>query len=229
MSEHNTHREPHPGHYAHDPHDPEHGQVESSELSPKPVLLFLAVLFIATTFIFFVVKGLDWGFRKLDEANQGQSATQIETQGRKLPPSPMPLLQGAPGRKSTATTDKPTDLPLEEMEDLRKSTSETLNNYDWVDKPGGIARVPIDRAKAMIAEKGLPTLPSPDISEEVQTAETVRKEVLNAGSNAGRVIRVQKPPQQPVPRPIQQPAPQSAQPQPAKPQRNQQQVQPQKQ
>src|SRR5262249_3033802 len=198
-------------------------------LSPKPVLLFLAVLFIATTFVFFVVKGLDWAFRKLDEANQGQSATQVETQGRKLPPSPMPLLQGAPGRDSTATTDKPTDLPLEAMENLRKSKDKKLNNYGWVKKPEGIARVPIDRAKAMIGEKGLRTLPSPDTSKEVQTAETLRKEVLNAGSNAGRVINVQKPPQQPVPRPIQQPAPQSAQPQSAKPQRNQQQVQPQKQ
>src|SRR5262245_57925161 len=79
----------------------------------------------------------------------------------------------------------------------------------------------------MIAEKGLPLLPSPTISEEMQKVETVRREVGVAGSNAGRVISVQKPSQQPVPRPAQQPAqqpaPQSAQPQSAKPQ----QVQPQ--
>ena len=220
MSDHNPY-------HGHDPHDPEHGQVESSALSPKPVLLFLAVLFIATSFVFFVVKGLDWGFRRLDEANQGQSATQVQTQDRKLPPSPMPLLQGAPGRGSTTTTDKPTDLPLEDMEKVRKSTDETLTSYGWVKKPEGIVRVPIDRAKQMIAEKGLPTLPSPAISEEVQTAETVRKEVLNAGSNAGRIISVQKPPQQPVSQPTQQPAPQSAKPQSARPRQNQQQVPPQ--
>jgi hypothetical protein len=41
----------------------------------------------------------------------------------------------------------------------------------------------------MIAEKGLASLPSPTISEEVQKAETLRKEVLNAGSNAGRMIK----------------------------------------
>src|SRR2546422_9078344 len=102
MSDHNQH-------YGHDPHDPDHGQVERSALSPKPVLLFLAVVFIATTFVFFVVKGLDWGFRRLAESNQGQSATQVQTQGRQLPPEP--LLQGAPGKE-----DKPTLLPLEEME-----------------------------------------------------------------------------------------------------------------
>jgi cytoskeletal protein RodZ len=213
-------------HHGHDPHDPDHGQVESSSVSPKPVLLFLAVLFISTAFVFFVVKGMDWGFKKLDESKKEQYATEIKTQDRKLPPSPMPLLQGAPGRDSTATTDKPTDLPLEAMENLRKSTDEKLSSYGWVDKPGGIAHVPIDRAKDMIAEKGLPTLQSTAITEEVQTAETVRKEVLNAGSNAGRVISVQKPTQRPVPQPAQQPAPQSAQPQSARPQQNQQ-VQPQ--
>lgn len=214
MSDHNPR-------HGHDPHDPDHGQVESSALSPKPVLLFLAVLFVATAFVFFVVKGLDFGFRKLDAMTQGQPATQVQTDARKLPPEP--LLQGAPGKGSTATTDKPTDLPLEAMENLRKSTDEKLNSYGWVDKPGGVAHVPIDRAKAMIAEKGLPALPSPTISEELQNAETVRRELRVAGSNAGRVISVQKPTRQPVPQPTQQPAPQPSQPQPAQPQ----QVQPQ--
>jgi hypothetical protein len=218
MSDHNPHHDPRHGH---DPNDPDHGQVESSALSPKPVLLFLAVLFVATAFVFFVVRGLDFGLRKLDAASQGQPATQLRTNERQLPPEP--LLQGAPGQGSTATVDKPTDLPLEAMGRLRKSTDEKLNSYGWVDKPGGVAHVPIDRAKAMIAEKGLPALPSPTISEELQKAQTVRQEVGVAGSNAGRVISVQKPTQQPVPQPTQQPAPRPAQPQSAQPQ----QVQPQ--
>ncbi|HZF38191.1 MAG TPA: hypothetical protein VE715_05180 [Blastocatellia bacterium] len=208
MSDHN----PHHG----DPHDPDHGQVESSALSPKPVLLFLAVLFVATTFVFFVVKGLDFGFRKLDEATQGQPATQVET-GRQLPPEP--LLQGAPGEGSTATRNDPTTLPLEAMENLRKETGKKLASYGWVDKPGGIAHIPIDRVKDMIAEKGLPSLPSPTISEEVQKAETVRKEVLNAGSSAGRMIKVPGQSQQPTQQPAQQ--------QEQKPRQNQQQVPPQ--
>ncbi|MBO0724567.1 MAG: hypothetical protein J2P52_03125 [Blastocatellia bacterium] len=178
MSEHN------PNH-GRDAHDPDYGKVESSAMSPKPVLLFLAVLFVATAFVFFVVKGLDWTFKKLEleTASQGQPATQIQS-GRQLPPEP--LLQGAPGKD-----DKPTDLPLDAMENLRKETDAKLNSYGWVDKPGEIAHIPINRAKDIIADKGLPSLPSPTISEEVQKAEMVRKEVLDAVSSAGRMIKTQ--------------------------------------
>jgi hypothetical protein len=178
-------------------HDPDYGRVESSVLSPKPILLFLAVLFVATSFVFFVVKGLDWAFNRLElnEAGQGQPATQVDA-GRRLPPEP--LLQGAPGQGSTTDKNEPTKLPLEAMETLRKETDDKLKSYGWVDKPGGVVHVSIDRAKNMIADKGLPSLPTSAITEEVQRAETVRKEILNAGSSAGRIIKAPAQSQQPV-------------------------------
>jgi hypothetical protein len=205
MSNHNPH---------HDAHDPDHGQVESSALSPKPVLLFLAVLFVSTAFVFFVVKGLDWAFKKLEleKASQGQPATQVQA-GRQIPPEP--ILQGAPGKD-----DKPTELPLEAMATLRQQTTQKLNSYGWVDKSAGVTHIPINRAKDLIAEKGLLELQSPAITDEIQNAEKVRKEINDAGSNAGRAIKVTGESRQPL-----QPAvPQSAPPA----QQNQQQVPPQK-
>jgi hypothetical protein len=216
MSEHNPHQ-------GHDRHGQEREQVESSVLQPRPVLLFLVILFVATAFVFVIVKGLDFGLRKLDESNQGQAATQVETRGRQLPPEP--LLQGAPGKD-----DKPTDLPLDEMGRVRKETSEKLNSYGWVDKSGGVARIPIDRAKEMLAEKGLPALPSATISDELQKAETVRKEILNAESSAGRIIKTPGQNQQQIQRPAQpqeqnpqqdQKVQRPAQPQEQKPQQDQ--------
>jgi hypothetical protein len=209
MSNHN----PHSGH---DPHDQDHGQVESSALSPKPVLLFMAVLFVATAFVFFVVKGLDFGFRKLEleNAGQGQSQTEIQS-GRRLPPEP--LLQGAPGKD-----DHPTELPLEAMATLRKQKEQRLESYGWVDKTSGVAHIPIDRAKDIIAEKGLPALPSPAITEGVQNAATARKEILNAGSSAGQMIKTPAQSQGPAPQPTLQPGPLAAQ----QPQQIQQQVPP---
>lgn len=198
----------------HGQHGHENNQVESSSIQPRPILMFLVILGVATAFVFVVVKGLDWGLRKVGEESQGQAATQVETQERKLPPEP--LLQGAPGKGSTATTDVPTELPLEEMERTRKETAEKSNSYGWIDKSNGVARIPIDRAKEIIAEKGLPSLPTTTIAEEVRKAEMIRKQTLNADSSGGRAIRIQQLAVQPaaVQSAVQQPAPQNA-PQPA--------------
>ena len=68
MSEHNPN-------YGHDRHGHDQEQVESSVLQPRPVLLFLVILFVATAFVFVIVKGLDFGLRKFGESNQGQAAT----------------------------------------------------------------------------------------------------------------------------------------------------------
>lgn len=183
----------------------------------------MAVLFIATTFVFVVVKGLDWAFQKLDGASPAQTATDVQA-GRQIPPEP--VLQGAPGQGSTATKNVPTTLPLEAMQVLREETTKKLGSYGWVDKPGGVAHIPIDRAKDIIAERGLPALPSPTITEEVQTAEIVRKEVLNAGPSGGQMLKIPGQSRQPATQPVQQPATQPAQPQDQKPQQNQQQVPP---
>jgi hypothetical protein len=50
----------------------------------------------------------------------------------------------------------------------------------------------------MIAEKGLPSLPTTTISEEVRKAEAARKMVLNADSSAGRMLKAQPQIQQPA-------------------------------
>ena len=213
MSEHNPQ-------HGHGQHGHGHDQVESSALAPRPVLLFLAILFIATAFVFVIVKGLDFGLKKLDEPNKDQAATEVVTGGRQLPPQPM--LQGAPGKD-----DKPTLLPLEDMERVRKETNEKINSYGWVDKSGGVARIPIDRAKDMIAEKGLPSLPSATISEDLQKAETVRREVLGAGSSAGRLIKTPGQTKQPAQPPAQPPVQRPVQPQDQNPQQNPQKVPPQ--
>jgi len=71
---------------------------------------------------------------------------------------------------------------------VKKKLTFEAENYGWVDKQAGIARIPIERAKQIIAEKGLPSLPSGVISDEVQKAEAVRKQVLNAVGSGGQMI-----------------------------------------
>jgi hypothetical protein len=42
------------------------------------------------------------------------------------------------------------------LRQLRQSETEQLHGYGWVDQPAGVARLPIEEAKKLILERGLP-------------------------------------------------------------------------
>jgi hypothetical protein len=166
----------------HDQRDQHNLQPESSGITPKPIIMFLVVLTVSTILVFLIVQGLLYGFRKMDKAYQPQPVTALpEGLERKFPPEPR--LQGAP-----APGEQLSPLPLEDMKIYRERISQEAGSYSWVVKDSGIARIPLERAKALIAERGLP-VGSEKLVEEVRKAETARKQVLEAESSAGRAIK----------------------------------------
>ena len=46
--------------------------------------------------------------------------------------------------------------PREDLRALRAHEDEVLNNYAWVDKNGGVVRVPIEEAMKITLKRGLP-------------------------------------------------------------------------
>jgi hypothetical protein len=46
--------------------------------------------------------------------------------------------------------------PFKDVYGLRQTEQEKLTSYGWVDKEGGIARIPIDRAMDVMLQKGFP-------------------------------------------------------------------------
>jgi hypothetical protein len=46
-----------------------------------------------------------------------------------------------------------------EINDFRLQEEKTLNSYGWIDQQAGVARIPIDRAMQLLAQRGLPTRP----------------------------------------------------------------------
>ena len=170
MSEHNEHQH----------HD--HQEPESSSIKAKPILVFLGVLAAATAFVFVLIWGL---LRVLDmrrEADTTPPVSRVELPDgqRKLPPEPR--LQGAPGPTG------PTLLPLDDWRVYKEMTDKQVASYGWVDKAAGIARVPIERAKELAVEQGLPLL-SEKLAGEVERAEATRRMALGADSSGGREIR----------------------------------------
>ena len=57
----------------------------------------------------------------------------------------------APVPEPRLLTDEPANLAA-----FRAREAEKVETYGWVDRPGGIARIPVERAKDLILERGLP-------------------------------------------------------------------------
>jgi hypothetical protein len=70
---------------------------------------------------------------------------------RRPPPSPLSFGAEPPPEPRLLTR------PGADMAALRAEEDQILNSYGWIDRERGIVRVPIDRAIALLAERGLPT------------------------------------------------------------------------
>lgn len=68
--------------------------------------------------------------------------------------------------------------PFKDVYLLRKGEAEKLESYGWVDKEGGVARIPIDRAMEVLLQRGLPA----------RTDGGDGRNVVTQDSSAGRTI-----------------------------------------
>lgn len=90
------------------------------------------------------------------------------------------LAQRAPRAGEEAGVGEPSELPLSgprldpnqprELAAMRAEERVILEGYGWVDRTGGLARIPIDRAIRLLAEKGLP-VPTPAAEQPSQAME----------------------------------------------------------
>jgi hypothetical protein len=112
---------------------------EASDANVGAVFRFGFGLLIAVVIILFLV-WLLFGYFARREAGSGvrQFPLAAEEQNR-LPPQP---------RLQTN--------PRQDLLDLRTSENDILNSYGWVDKAGGVVRIPITEAMKLTVERGLP-------------------------------------------------------------------------
>ncbi|MCS6926547.1 MAG: hypothetical protein NZ578_11670 [Candidatus Binatia bacterium] len=110
---------------------------ESYAVDIRPLVLFglgLAVLVVVSALL------MAWLFGYFGERQVRQEAPTSLFREERQPP-PAPRLQ----------VDPPADLRR-----LRAAEDAVLQSYGWVDRDAGIVRIPIDRAIALLAERGLP-------------------------------------------------------------------------
>lgn len=127
---------------------------ELRDLRPRNIALFGAALVIV---IGLVLAVSHWIF----EYNAARQAKE------QIAPSPL------------AHTRVPTPEPhlqvygAQDLQEMRAAEDRVLNGYAWIDKNAGIVRIPVDRAIALLAKKGLPVRPQ----GSMQQAKSERQKV----------------------------------------------------
>ncbi len=121
--------------------------------------LWLAVAMMMSVAI---VYGVFWLFEGQERAaNQAAQKYPLAVGQEKAPPAPNLQMQ-----------------PFQDIFQLRHDESAKLDTYGWVDKDGGIARIPISRAMELTLQRGLPA----------RTAGGNALDVVTQDSSSGRTI-----------------------------------------
>ena len=143
-------------------HPSSSGSAPGYELRDVNVRLFaafitgLSVLTIAALLIV-------WGFTDFMSSRQHKSEPPVSPLAGTLPKEPPePRLQVRPAA---------------DLQKVRVSEEEVLNSYAWIDQKGGIARIPINHAMDLLAERGLPARSKSDT--EIPAAQKGRESGRN--------------------------------------------------
>lgn len=138
-------------------HNRSNAGVESSDLNVAPIVWFLTSLTVSTVIIFLLMGGLVNLLESRAEKAEGKLSPFASERDR-IPPEPR--VQLAPSRVEQVEGNEGPDLkddhPLVEMERVRREENEKLSSYSWVDEKNGVVRIPIDEAKRLLLERGLP-------------------------------------------------------------------------
>jgi len=125
-----------------------HVDHESTDVNVRGVVLATSVL-IVVTLLAMGLAGALFGYLNR-EAEQAQGRSPMATTEVQLPPPP--VIQ---------------HHPEDDLRQMQEEQARILNGYRWVNKDGGVARIPIDRAMKVLLERGLLT-PKPPAEPAAQ-------------------------------------------------------------
>jgi hypothetical protein len=111
------------------------GGYEKQDVGFRFAMLFVSALLVAVVVVLIF---LVWFYRVIVPPRQPSAQTPIAQQ-RPLPPAPVLQVN-----------------PAVDMQRFREREEQKVSSYGWVDEKGGVARVPVQRAMEIVAERGLP-------------------------------------------------------------------------
>ena len=112
---------------------------ETRDMSVRPIAIFVVGLFVLTSVVLLLMVGL------FDYYAARQAKLDV-------PPSPLAIREPPPEPRLQVA-------PAKELEEMRAAEDAVLNSYGWIDREDGVVRIPIDRAMALLLQRGLPVRP----------------------------------------------------------------------
>ena len=113
---------------------------EESDVNVRAILGYGAGLMAVAVVVHVFLWWLLGVYQTQDYRSQTQAYPLAAGQHEQLPPSPR--LQ---------------NNPQQDMRELRARQEAVLKGYGWINREGGVARIPIEEAMRIIVERGLPT------------------------------------------------------------------------
>lgn len=122
---------------------------EQSDLSIKTLFWGLVVLLVVTTAAALAMAVM-W------------DVLDARIAGMQPPPSPLVQTDVEPPEPRLETTPREVRTRIDALRTLQAST------YTWLDRDGGVARIPVERAMEILVERGLPYSGEAEAAPEVQ-------------------------------------------------------------
>ena len=152
---------------------------EHADINIRAVIGSAIILFVVVVVSQLVMWGLFVVFEKQATANEPAVSPLA------APPTTMPKNQIGTAVFTPETMAGPQLLTNEPMnlQQQRDKEQKVLHGYGWVNQGAGVARMPIDQAKKLIVERGLPVREGEEVSPTLGTRLPARGE-----SSGGRII-----------------------------------------
>lgn len=161
---------------------------EHSDVNIRGILMFAAGLILVAIVVHVLMAAL---FNVL-ENNARKNDAQLSPLTERAPEMPTTTVESPTFGHARGGAQLLTNEPMA-LEKLQSEEAKKLGTYGWVDGKPGVAHMPIDEAKKLILERGVPVRAGDPLDPALGTHAAARGE-----SSGGRTIPTGKPAQQPT-------------------------------
>lgn len=130
---------------------------ERSDVNVRALLWFAVIFVVFGVFTHFLLWALFKQFAREARRDVRPPLTAMQRPTDAGVPQE-PRLQPFPTEEGGQLMPPTRDTPVKDMESMQRSEEQALHNPGWIDRQKGIVRLPIDVAKQLALQRGLPVV-----------------------------------------------------------------------